>query len=199
MKRIGIFGGSFNPIHKGHVGLAEQVCKKGLVDEVWLMVSPLNPLKQNEQSDIIPFANRLKMAKLATANHTNIVVSDFEAKLPQPSYTITTLNQLQKTYPGISISLIIGEDNWQRFGRWYKSDEIRAHHDIIVYGRNESAFIDLHHPDNTTEHFSDIPIYDISSTAIRKSFREGKTDLARKWLHKDVYNYILQQNLLENV
>lgn len=197
MNSIGIFGGSFNPIHKGHIGLAEQICKQGLVDEVWLMVSPLNPLKQKEQSDIFPFADRLEMAKLATSGHINIIVSDFEAKLPQPSYTITTLNQLQKAFPGISFLLIIGEDNWQRFGKWYKSDEIHANHDIIVYGRNESAFIDLHHPDNTTEHFTDIQLFDISSTAIRQSMREGNMKFAQKWLHKDVYNYILQHNLLK--
>ena len=109
--RIGIYGGSFNPIHKGHTQLAASIVAQGLVDELWLMVSPLNPLKSGEVSDIAEYEHRLRMAELATQRIDGVKVSDFERSLPLPSYTITTLGELQKAYPEHEFALVIGADN----------------------------------------------------------------------------------------
>ena len=206
--RIGIFGGSFNPIHKGHVRLAQALCKAGLVDEIWLMVSPLNPLKQNNQSELLENELRLRLAQLATTTISCLKASDFEFHLPVPSYTITTLSELQKAYPHHTFSLVVGEDNWQRFSRWYKSDDIRAHHDIIVYGRKENVesagktentenmegngIVTVHHKDGTDETYEGFWLYNISSTLIRQALRSGDLAFARRWLHPDVYRYIRQ-------
>ena len=111
--KIGIYGGSFNPIHKGHTELAASLVLQGLVDELWLLVSPLNPLKQGATSDIAEYEHRLNMARLATENIEGVKVSDFERHLPLPSYTITTLNELRKAYPEHEFVLVIGADNQQ--------------------------------------------------------------------------------------
>ena len=108
--RIGIYGGSFNPIHKGHTELAASIVQQGLVDELWLLVSPLNPLKQGETSDIAEYEHRLSMARLATEDIEGVKVSDFEKNLPLPSYTITTLGELHKAYPEHEFVLVIGAE-----------------------------------------------------------------------------------------
>ena len=131
--RTGIFGGSFNPVHKGHIALAEQILQLGLLDEIWLMVSPQNPLKEN--NDLWDDQFRLQLARLAVAGHPNIQVSDFEFGLPRPSYTYCTLRALKKTYPQHSFTLIIGADNWNCFHKWINYDEILKEYPIIVYPR----------------------------------------------------------------
>ena len=195
--RVGIFGGSFNPIHKGHVGIVQQILQLHLVDEVWLMVSPLNPLKQKEQSDILPLEHRLQMAQLATESVSNIQVSDFEQHLPIPSYTITTLRALQAAYPTHEFVLIIGEDNWQRFPRWYESETLRRDFDILVYGRDTSGFIKAFHKDGRSAAWTDLPFFDISSTQIRQDLRTGSHMLARRWLTPSVLAYIQQHQLYQ--
>ena len=196
---IAIFGGSFNPIHKGHVRLAQAICKAGLAEEVWLMVSPLNPLKQNDQSELLDDNKRLHLARLATAATPCIQASDFEFHLPIPSYTVNTLTELQEAYPQHTFSLRIGEDNWQRFSRWYQSDVIRSRHDIIVYGRKENTesterngIVTVHHTDGSEETHEGFQLYNISSTLIRQALRSGDLDFARRWLHPEVYSFIRQ-------
>ena len=133
MKRIGIFGGSFNPIHLGHTALAAYICEQGLVDEVWLMVSPQNPLKRD--LTLLDENERLTMARLAVASYPMLKASDFEFTLPRPSYTYHTLQALRAAYPECEFSLIIGEDNWQCFHRWYRGEDIARETPIIVYPR----------------------------------------------------------------
>lgn len=159
------------------------------------MVSPLNPLKRDEQTDLLPTSERLLMARLATEGSRRLKVSDLETQLPLPSYTINTLAALHEQFPQHTFSLIVGEDNWQRLDRWYKADEIRAYHDIIVYGRNANSGIVVHHPDNSTEVFPQPRLYDISSTQIRTAFCAGQLDVPRRWLHPEVYRYIRRQRL----
>ena len=137
MKRVGIFGGSFNPIHLGHTALAAYICEQGLVDEVWLMVSPQNPLKQNRE--LLDEQERLTMARLATAPYPTLKACDFEFRLPRPSYTYHTLQALRKAYPNCEFSLIIGEDNWQCFSRWYRGKDIARETPIIVYPRGSES------------------------------------------------------------
>ena len=162
--RIGIYGGSFNPIHRGHTELAASIVAQGLVDELWLMVSPLNPLKSGEMSDIAEYGHRLRMAELATEDVVGVRVSDFERSLPLPSYTITTLDELGKAFPEHEFTLVIGADNWERFPHWYKYEEILAHHHVIVYPRTGCELKDI--PDGIT--IANTPLIDISSTEIRE-------------------------------
>lgn len=193
--RVGIYGGSFNPIHRGHTGLATDICRAGLVDGVWLMVSPLNPLKREQQTELLPTDERLHMAQLATAGSDCLKVSDLETRLPLPSYTVRTLAALHEQHPDHEFVLIVGEDNWQRFDRWYHADEIRAQHDIVVYGRDADTGMILHHPDGTAEVHPQPRRYDISSTAIRQALSRGELDVPRRWLHPDVYRYVRSHRL----
>lgn len=193
--RIGIYGGSFNPIHIGHTSLAQSLIKQQIVDEVWLLVSPLNPLKQSSNPDILDYEERLHIARLATKGMQGIHVSDFESSLPIPSYTVTTLNELTKTYPQHTFSLIIGADNWQDFHKWYKWEEILASYPIVIYRR---PGYDL---DTTSETFlstksitiADTPLYPISSTEIRQAIRQGQ--IPSEWLTPEVVKYIIDKGL----
>ena len=131
--RTGIFGGSFNPVHLGHVGLARRIVERGLVDEVWLMVSPRNPLKAS--CGLAPEADRLQMARLAVAGVPGVEVSDFEFDLPRPSYTAATMRALVRAYPGRTFSLIVGADNWEIFSLWREYEYLLGHYPVIVYPR----------------------------------------------------------------
>ena len=136
---IAIYGGSFNPIHSGHVNLALSLVKQGLVGRVWLLVSPQNPLKANCNDDGVgdevqpTYSDRLKMAQMACRGIKEVVVSDFERHLPIPSYTINTMTELSKKYPKHQFSLIIGADNWVNFRKWYNYEEILKNYKIFVY------------------------------------------------------------------
>ena len=189
--RIGIYGGSFNPIHKGHTQLAASIVAQGMVDELWLLVSPLNPLKSGEVSDIAEYEHRLKMAELATGGIEGVKVSDFERHLPLPSYTITTLGELGKAFPEHEFVLVIGADNWERFPRWYHVDEILANYQILIYRRpgcelNEKAL-------PSSVQVVDTPLYDVSSTEIRESVKKGR--MMRRWLDARVARYIKKHQL----
>ncbi len=201
MLRTGIFGGSFNPIHLGHTALAASVCEQGLVDEVWLMVSPQNPLKQN--LELLDEDMRLAMARLAVAPYPMLHACDFEFHLPRPSYTYHTLQALRRAYPDRVFSLIIGEDNWNNFHRWYRSDDILRETPIIVYPRGEDSQIVNHNPSSplatsgSEQHLDiqvlDFPLLPYSSTEIRTLLAAGED--ADYMLHPTVAQYIRQHNL----
>ena len=133
MVKTGIFGGSFNPIHNGHLTLASSLLKKAGLDEVWLMVTPQNPWKS--QTDLLDDDTRLRLARAALEGIPGLVASDFEFQLPKPSYTWDTLQALSQEYPDRKFTLLLGGDNWEKFGQWYEHDKILAHHDIVVYPR----------------------------------------------------------------
>ena len=210
-KTIGIYGGSFNPIHLGHTSLAQAICDTEVVDEVWFMVSPLNPLKKDNSKIILPTSIRIHMAQMAVRNSACLNVSDFETKLPVPSYTITTLNELKKTFPQYTFTLLLGEDNWRLFSQWYRADEIKVNHDVIVYGRGDVlnhadcskteawAQVNLYKKDGSSVRLSSdnqqFRLFDISSTQIREAFRSRNLPFAAKWLHPDVFRFILENGL----
>ena len=166
-KRVALFGGSFNPIHNGHIALAEAVLTARLADEVWLMVSPQNPLKQ--QADLLAETTRLRLAQKALSGRERIKVSDFEFHLSRPSYTWNTLQALHEAYPDVTFSLLIGGDNWQCFHKWAHYAEILANYSIIVYPRAESDVDEQELPANVT--LLHVPLFPFSSTDIRNKVR----------------------------
>ena len=184
MRRIGIYGGSFNPVHFGHVGLAKWVIENTDLDELWLMVSPNNPLKPANL--LAPEGERLAAVSKAIQDIPHVKASDFEFSLPRPSYTANTLRELQKAYPDAEFTLIIGEDNIAIFDRWREYEFILANFRIFVYPRRENlSDEDLTakrsnspQDDLTTQwsnsvavkeicYLSEAPLFDISSTQIR--------------------------------
>ena len=160
--RTGIYGGSFNPIHEGHVRLAQALAESHLVDEVWLLVSPQNPFKVDEH--LMDDGVRLHLARLAVADVPGVEVCDREFFLPRPSYMYHTLEALSREHPDREFVLVIGADNWERFPRWYRSQDILASYRIIIYPRPGYVLRDV--PESVT--VADTPLYDISSTELRR-------------------------------
>ena len=161
-KLIAIFGGSFNPIHCGHIALAQAVLRQCQLDEVWLMVSPQNPLKRND-SDLLDDSLRFEMAQKALEGVEGVKACDYEFHLSKPSYTWNTLQHLSADYPDREFVLLIGGDNWAHFQRWRHWKDILWHHRIIVYPRDQYLGT------------IDVPLLDVSSTEIRERVRQGQS------------------------
>lgn len=169
--KIGLFPGSFNPIHIGHLLIATFIAEKMQLDKIWFVVSPQNPLKNP-----VTLANendRLNMVKLAIQGNSLFQASDIEFHLPTPSYTIQTLSFLKEKFPSQSFNLIIGEDNLNDLPKWKDYEKIIDEQQILVYRRNyqDKKAIKLQH---TNIQYIDLPILDISSTAIRQRIIENK-------------------------
>ena len=160
-KRTGIYGGSFNPIHLGHVSLAKALAESSLVDEMWLLVSPQNPFKAN--ANLLDDETRLRLTRLAVNDVPGVEVCDREFFLPRPSYMFNTLTALSREHPDREFVLVIGADNWERFPDWYRSSDILAAYRVIIYPRPGFVLPDV--PKGVT--IADTPLLDISSTAIR--------------------------------
>ena len=173
--RIGLFGGSFNPIHNAHIALATTICEETRLDEVWFMVSPHNPLKQAD--DLLGEKERYEMVKLALDSLTSeqkgkLKASNYEFHLERPSFTWKTLEALKKDFPQHEFSLIIGGDNWIAFPRWAHNEEILANHDIYIYPREDSSIDEALLPKNV--HLVHTPKINITSTTIREMVKNGK-------------------------
>lgn len=160
-KRTGIYGGSFNPIHLGHVSLAKALAESSLVDEMWLLVSPQNPFKAN--ANLLDDETRLRLTRLAVSDVPGVEVCDREFFLPRPSYMFNTLTALSREHLDREFVLVIGADNWERFPDWYRSSDILAAYRVIIYPRPGFVLPDV--PKGVT--IADTPLLDISSTAIR--------------------------------
>ncbi|MGZ3863468.1 MAG: nicotinate (nicotinamide) nucleotide adenylyltransferase [Bacteroidia bacterium] len=166
----GLFFGSFNPIHVGHMVLANYMLEFTDLDEVWFVVSPHNPLK--DKKTLLGQNHRLAMVRLAVEDHDRLKASNIEFKLPQPSYTINTLAHLKEKYPKKEFSLIMGMDNLQTFHKWKNYEQILKNHKLYVYPRprlEAGKFAD--HPQVI---LTDAPQMDISSSFIRKAIKEKK-------------------------
>lgn len=166
--KIGIYGGSFNPIHFGHIGLAKWVLENTDLDELWLMVSPNNPLK--DTSILADEHERLVAAKEAIKDIPGLVASDFEFALPRPNYTANTLRALAQAYPKHEFTLIIGEDNLSIFDKWREYQYILDNYRIFVYPRHGNSTYTLPHAKDLRV-LTDAPYFDISSTELRQKLK----------------------------
>ena len=135
--RIGLYFGSFNPIHLGHLVIANHMVNRANLDEVWMIVTPTSPFKLDDE--IIPEQQRLQMVRLAVAENSSIYASDVEFHLPRPNYTANTLRYLRSEHPEIEFSVIIGEDNFENLHRWQDHEDIISNHRILVYPRRVSS------------------------------------------------------------
>ena len=135
--KVGLYFGSFNPIHLGHLVIANHMVNRADIDEVWMVVTPTSPFKLDEE--MIPEEQRLQMVRLAVAENSSIYASDVEFHLPRPNYTANTLKYLREAYPQIEFSVIIGEDNFENLHRWEEHEEIISNHRILVYPRRVSS------------------------------------------------------------
>ena len=190
--RIGVFGGSFDPIHNGHAILANFTSQCGIVDEVWLMVSRKNPLKDKEtQASEI---QRLEMAEMVAMECKNVKISDFEMTMPSPSFTIDTLNALKEKYPEHQFVWIIGSDSLKNFSNWKNSEEIKNKYGLIVYPRPGYPLIGRE-PDGMT-YLNGAPEFSISSTLIREYVADGWN--INYFVPLKVGRYISKNNLYKN-
>lgn len=169
-KKVGLFFGSFNPIHIGHLIIANHMANFTDLDQVWFVVSPHNPFK--EKKSLGNMYDRLEMVNLALEDSENLRASDIEFHLPQPSYTIDTLAHLQDKYPHLDFVLIMGEDNLQGLPKWKNADIILRDYQIMVYPRPGYNASEQHlHPAVT---ITNTPVMELSSTFLRKAITEGK-------------------------
>lgn len=190
MSKIGIFGGSFNPIHVGHALIANYIVENSDLDSLWLMVSPLNPLK--EGSTMASDYHRLRMTELVTRRMERVITSAFEYDLPKPSYTIDTLNALQAKFPKDEFYLVIGADNWCLFDRWKAGDEIISKYHILIYPRRG---YDIVIPEQYRDRVVvvDAPLIEISSTQVRERLSQLKS--ISFYVPESVERYIIDNML----
>lgn len=184
---IGLFSGSFNPIHKGHIALARHLLQHVPLDEIWLVVSPRNPLKENKV--LIDERHRLQMVNLAIEGLAGLKASDVEMDMPKPSYTVNTLKKLSESYPEHRFHLIIGTDNMLSFHLWKDYEYILAHYPVLVYPRDKED-IPAIYPSMQLIH---APLYPISSTQIREMIRRQE-DIS-EWVAPKVIDYIQEMQL----
>lgn len=184
--KIGLYFGTFNPIHIGHLIIANHMAEHSDLDQIWMVVTPHNPHKK--KNTLLDDYHRLEMVHLATANFPKIQPSDIEFKLPQPNYTVNTLVHLQEKFPKYEFSLIMGEDNLNSLHKWKNYEVILQNHDIYVYPRLNSGEINEQFVNHSKIHKVDAPIVELSSTFIRDSIKNGKN--VSPMLPNKVWEYV---------
>lgn len=202
--KIGLYFGTFNPIHVGHLIIANHMAEHSGLDQIWMVVTPHNPLKK--KNTLLDDYHRLQMVHLATEDFPKIKPSDIEFKLSQPNYTVNTLVHLQEKYPNNEFSLIMGEDNLKSLHKWKNYEAILENHEIYVYPRleskgltgeaisNEVENLDLKNSRNFGKkiHLIDAPVVEISSTFIRDNIKKSKN--VQPLLPAKVWEYIDHNN-----
>lgn len=184
-----VYGGSFNPVHKGHVALGRSLVGNGLASEVWYMVSPQNPLK--ESGGLLADEARLRLVEMAVAGQPGLKACGFEFGLPRPSYTVHTLSALRAAFPGRAFALLVGADNWLSFRRWYRWEEILATTPLFVYPRPGFPLDEASLPPQVR--LVRAPLFPVSSTSVRHALREGHDEAAAGWLPPCVYREIKEK------
>ena len=187
--KIGLFFGSFNPVHIGHMIIANFMATQTDLDKVWMVVSPQNPFKS--KSSLAKDYDRLHLLKLAIGDNANLEASNIEFNLPKPSYTIDTLIYLKEQHPEKTFSLIMGGDNLASFHKWKNHDLIIRDHDIYVYNRPNHDITKWQNHDRV--HSFDAPLMQISASYIRKCIREEQS--VQYLVSEPVYEYLGQTSL----
>lgn len=188
--KIGLYFGSFNPIHIGHLVIANHLAEYSDLKQVWFVVTPHNPFKKKRS--LLDNYQRLEMVYRATKNYTKLKPSDIEFNLPQPNYTINTLTYLQEKYPDYEFALIMGQDNLKSFHKWKNFQLILENHSIYVYPRITNSTLKTQFDNHPKIHLVEAPIMQISSTFIRKSIKSGKN--VQPLLPESVWEYLDEMN-----
>jgi len=179
---IGLFFGSFNPIHTGHLSLSNWICEEGYVEEMWFVISPHNPLKNKE--GLAEENLRLEWTRTAIQGYDKFKATDIEFSMKRPSYTIDTLHTLSSLYPEHNFQLVLGADNWLSFPQWKNPEQILKEYNLLLYPRRGSRIGEL--PSNV--HYLPAPLIEISSTFLRDAFQRGKE-----------YPFLLPQSIYASV
>ncbi len=192
MKKTGLFFGSFNPVHNGHLIMANYMAEFTDLDEVWFVVSPHNPLK--ERKSLLADYHRLYICRMAVEDQVNMRAADFEFKMPRPSYTIDTLTWLSEKFPERAFVLICGTDIFKSFKKWKNYEQILNNYSIYAYPRKGSGLGEFEDHGSVVLH-SSAPQMEISSSFIRKGLRSGKN--MSYWMPKNVHDYIIEMHFYE--
>jgi len=188
--KVGLYFGTFNPIHVGHIIIANHLVEYSDLDEVWMVVTPHNPHKK--KSSLLANHHRLELVYLALQKYTKIKPSDIEFKLPQPNYTVNTLAHINEKYPQHEFSLIMGEDNLKSFHKWKNYDVILENHTIYCYPRISNGEIKSKFENHPKIHKIDAPIIEISATLIRQGIKNNKNVVPM--LSVETWKYIDEMN-----
>ena len=190
MKNIGLYFGTFNPIHIGHLIIANHMVENSDLDEIWMVVTPHNPFKK--KSSLLGNNHRLEMVYKATENYHKIKPSDIEFNLPQPNYTVHTLAHISDKYPDYNFNLIMGEDNLKSLHKWKNYETILEHHNVYIYPRISDGIIETQFDNHPKIHKVDAPIVQISSTMIRNGIKDKKN--IQPLLSAEVWQYVDEMN-----
>jgi nicotinate-nucleotide adenylyltransferase len=189
-KKIGLYFGTFNPIHVGHLTIANYMVEFSDLDEVWMVVTPHNPHKKKKT--LLDDTHRLTMVRVALEDYPKLKASNIEFDLPQPNYTVHTLAHLEETYPDHAFCLIMGEDNLKNFHKWKNYDVILDRYAIYVYPRISEGTVEHQFIGHEKITKVNAPIMELSSTFIRKAISEGKN--IRPMLPQNVWEYLDEMN-----
>lgn len=188
--KIGLYFGTFNPIHVGHLTIANHMAEYSDLDQIWFVVTPHSPFKK--KSSLLDNHHRYQMVDRAVEDYPNLRASDIEFNLPKPNYTINTLVYLEEKYPDYEFSLIMGEDNLKSFHKWKNYERVLERHHIYVYPRISEGKIETRFDNHPKIHKVDAPIMELSSTFIRNAIKEGKN--IRPMLPEHVWSYLDEMN-----
>lgn len=188
--KIGLYFGTFNPIHLGHLAIANHMAEYSDLDKIWMVITPHNPFKK--KSSLLDNNHRYQMVLEAVEPYDKISPSKIEFDLPQPNYTVNTLAHLEEKYPQHTFCLIMGEDNLKSLHKWKNYDVILEHHEVYVYPRISKGIVESQFENHPKIHKVAAPIMEISSTMIRNAINEGKN--IRPLLPPEVFAYIDEMN-----
>ena len=186
---IGLYFGTFNPIHVGHLIIANHIVEHTNLDKIWFVVTPHNPLKNKKT--LLDNYQRLEMVHMVTSKYDKLGVSNIEFGLPQPNYTINTLEHIKEKHPNHTFALIMGEDNLKSLHKWKNYELLLENYEIYIYPR-VTKLSDNNLSNHSSIHFVHAPIVEISSTHIRKNIKEGKN--VEPLLSREVWKYIDEMN-----
>jgi nicotinate-nucleotide adenylyltransferase len=188
--KVGLFFGTFNPIHVGHLIIANYLAENSDLDQIWMVVTPLSPFKVKQS--MLDNYQRLEMVHLATKDYTTIKPSDIEFNLPQPNYTVNTLAYLKEKFPEHQFALIMGEDNLKSFHKWKNHEVILEEHEMYCYPRISDGEVETRFDNHPKIHHIKAPVIELSSTLIRSQIKSGNN--VRPMLPENVWKYLDEMN-----